>query len=177
MMFFKAVVFFCGASCIAIGPAYGLITLKDEEARQYVGDARTKFTSSNYTYEILSRSHRDAMNGRFSDATLFNPGGGNFLYLRRKDGDHRLVIDSTAGREEEPVTEAAWRQRIDNALSDDNNIPLVFLDDSRKELAVIFIGKRTNVSQRLNSDGLLEIEINVPGSTSQSGRSRRRGPF
>lgn len=151
--------------------AFALTTLTGEEARRHVGDAKAHFLSGKYTYEILGRSHRDAMYGRFSDATIFNAGGGNFLYPRRKNGDHILVIDAPDGREEEPVTEEAWRQKLANALSDDNPIPTVYLDDSGKEIAVLYIGKGTNVAAKINAGGLLQITLAVPGS---KGSGKRR---
>ncbi|MGH7198590.1 MAG: hypothetical protein ACREH5_07635, partial [Candidatus Omnitrophota bacterium] len=52
--------------------AYALTTLEGDEARRHVGDPKTHFLSGKYTFEILSRSHRDSMHGRFSDGTIFN---------------------------------------------------------------------------------------------------------
>ncbi|MGH7197485.1 MAG: hypothetical protein ACREH5_01930, partial [Candidatus Omnitrophota bacterium] len=102
---------------------------------------------------------------------IFNAGGGNFLYPRRKNGDHIIVIDAPDGREEEPVTEAIWRQKLQNALSDDNPIPYVYLDDAGKEIAVLYVGKGTNVSAKASADSLLQISLEVPGS---KGSGKRR---
>ena len=151
--------------------AHALTTLQGDEARRHVGDPKAHFLSGKYTFEILGRSHRDAMYGRFSDGTIFNAGGGNFLYPRRKNGDHIIVIDAPAGREEEPVTEDIWRQKIQNTLSDDNPIPTVYLGDAGKEIAVLYVGKGTNVSAKMNADGLLEITLDIPGA---KGSGRRR---
>ena len=152
--------------------ARALTVLKGADAVQHLGDAKTHFMGKNYTFEMLKRSHRDAMHGRFSDAVIFNAGGGLFGYLRRKDGDHRFVIDDPAGREEEPVTEDAWRRDIQNALSDDNPEPVVFLDDQGNELATVFIGRGTKIDGKLNDAGLLEVGLEVEGG--KDNRSRRR---
>ncbi|MBI4352750.1 MAG: hypothetical protein HY593_02375 [Candidatus Omnitrophica bacterium] len=155
--------------------AEALETLKGEEARSYIGDIRQRTAGGKYTYEILSRSHRDAMYGRFSDALIFNAEGGLFAYPRRKDSDHLVVIDSPEGREEEPVTEEAWRRKIQNVLSDDNSLPYVFLDDNRKEMAIVYVGKGTQVTSRINEGGLLEIGIRIEGATERgAGLGKRR---
>lgn len=164
---------FIGLTLVLSGTdAHALTTLKGDEAKSFIGDIKTHVMAGRYTYEILSRSHRDAMHGRFSDALIFNPEGGNFRYPRRKNGDHILVIDDPSGREEEPVTEDDWRRKIGNTLSDDNNIPYVFLDDSRRELAILYVGKGTEVTSKMNAQNLLEITIKVDGG--QGGRSSRR---
>ena len=155
-------------------PAFALTTLKGEEARKYIGDAKSHFLSKTYTYDVLTRSHRDPMHGRFSDGVIFNPDGGRFGSLRRKVGNHILVIDAPDGREKEPVSEEAWRRQIANVLSDDNPDPIVFLDDAQKELAVVYIGRGTNVTGQMNSDGLLQINLNVPGQDSNNTFRRHR---
>lgn len=162
------------AFCLVVSsPAFALTILKGDEAARHVGDAKAKFTSALYTYEILKRSHRDAMHGRFSDAVIFNAGGGLFSYPKRKDGEHTVIIDDPSGREEEPVTEEAWRRELDNTLSDDNREPVVFLDDQQKELAVVYIGRGTKIDAKMRGENLLEIAISVPGG--KEGRGRRRG--
>ena len=166
-IFTMAWLFVCVSS-----PAWALIALKGEDARSYLGDAKQHFLSGKYTCEILSRSHRDAMNGRFSDGVIFNAGGGLFEYPKRKDGEHILLLDSPGGREEEPVTEAYWRQKIDNTLSDDNNIPTVFLDDNHQELATAYVGSGTKLDAKILENGLLQIMIDVPGSKDHRGRRR-----
>ncbi len=154
--------------------AHALVVLKGREAEEHIGDIKRHVLAGKYTYESLSRSRRDAMHGRFSDALIFNSGGGNFLYPRRKDGDHIVVIDAPGGREEEPVTEDSWRQKIQNTLSDDNNIPYVFLDGSRAELAIVYVGKGTQLSSKMNAEGHLQIEIQVDGARDARSSSRRR---
>ncbi len=165
MSFFLS--FFCSS-------AFALTTLKGEEAVQYLGELKAHLLSGKYTYEILSRSHRDAMYGRFSDGIIFNTDGGNFLYPRRRDGNHIVVVDSPQGREEEPVTEDNWRQVIQNNLSDDNKFPYVFLDDSKKEIAILYVGKGVQISSKMNNDRLLEISLGVPGSSDRHGARGRR---
>ena len=153
--------------------AFALTVLKNQEAAQYLGDIEKHFLASPYTYEILGRSHRDAMHGRFSDGIVFNAGGGLFRYLRRKDGDHLIVLDSADGREEDPVTAEDWRKKISNSLSDDNDHPIVFLDDSGKEIAVVFIGNDVKVAGKITGDGHLQIAISVDGAREVQGRRRR----
>ena len=154
-------------------PAWALNTLKGKEAKEHIGDAKSHFVDKNYTFEILKRSHRDAMHGRFSDGVVFNPDGGLFAYPRRKDGEHKVVLDDPSGREEEPVTEEAWRKNLENALSDDNPQPTVFLDEQGKELAVAFIGTGTRIEAKMNDSGFLEISLEVEGG--KANRGRRRG--
>ncbi len=157
--------------------AFALMVLKGDEASRYVGSLKDHLMSGKYTYEILARSHRDAMHGRFSDGTLFNPDGGKFLYPRRKNGDHIIVIDSPEGREESPVTEDAWREKLQNVLEDDNTIPYVFLDDARKELAILYVGVGTQVNAKMNGQGLLQVSLTVEGAKGTASTYRRRGPF
>ena len=161
--------------CLWASQAQALGTLKGQEARDFVGDPKAHFIGHGYTAEILKRSHRDSMHGRFSDGVLFNAGGGLFTYPRRKDGDHRILLDTSDGREEEPVTEEFWRRDVENTLSDDNPEPIVFLDDQGKELAVLFIGRGTKANGKINTGGFLEIELNVDGAKEVTGRRRKIG--
>lgn len=154
-------------------PAWALKVLKGREASEHIGDAKTHFVGKGYTFEMLKRSHRDSMHGRFSDGVVFNADGGPFSYPKRKDGEHRLVLDDPAGREEEPVTEDQWRQNISNALSDDNPEPIVYLDDQGKELGVLYIGRGTKAGAKMTGDNLLEISLEVEGG--KANRGRRRG--
>ncbi len=155
-------------------PSFALTVLKQDEAKTYAGDIKTHILAGSYTFDILSRNHRDSMHGRFSDGVIFNTGGGKFLYLRRKDGDYKLVIDSPQGREKDSVNEDNWRQKIANALSDDNSFCYVFLDDNKKELAIVFVGRGTEVKGEMNGDGLLEITMVVEGARDRSTGFRRR---
>ena len=168
----KALVVFLGSILFAV-PAMALTVLKSDEARAHIGDAKQHFLSSPYTVEILTRSHRDAMHGRFSDAVLFNAGGGKMDYPKRKDGEHIVVVDAPGGREEDPVTEDLWRQKIENVLSDDNGDPIVYLDEQKQELAVVYVGRDTKVSEKILEGNLLQIEINVQGGGKEN-RGRRR---
>ena len=154
--------------------ASALTVLKQEEAKNYLGDVKAHIWSGPYTYDILLRSHRDSMHGRFSDGVIFNTAGGRFLFLRHKDGDHKIVIDSPDGREKDPVNEEEWRRKIGNALSDDNTFATVFLDDAKKELAIVFVGRGTQVIGQMNDKGLLEIVISVDGSRDRDTSFRRK---
>ena len=157
--------------------AFALTGLTGGEASQRLGDLKGHLLAGQYTYEILGRNHRDAMYGRFSDGVIFNAHGGKFLYIRRHDGDHQVVIDAPNGREEDPVTEDSWRQKIQNAISDDNNIPYVFLDDQKNEIAILYVGKGTQVTYKMNDNGLLEIALKIESLGGIRGRRRSRGPF
>ena len=173
------VVFFVSLSVGASSDAWALTVLKADEASGYLGDVRDHLLSGKYgqyTYDVLSRSHRDAMHGRFSDGVICNAKGGNFLFPRGKDGDRTIVIDAPNGREEAPVTQDAWLGKIKNTLSDDNRIPYVFFDDAKNEIAIAFVGSDTQVTWRLNDQQLLEISIKIEGSGGRSS-SRRRGAF
>jgi len=105
---------------------------------------------------------------------IFNTQGGKFLYPRRHDGDHLVVIDAPSGREEDPVTEDSWRQKIQNAISDDNGIPYVFLDDQKNEIAILYVGKGTQVTYRINPDGFLEIALKIESLGGMRGKRRSR---
>ena len=153
--------------------AFALTVLKQDEAKNYLGDVKAHILAGSYTYDILSRNHRDSMHGRFSDGVLFNPTGGKNLFLRRKDGDYKMVINSPDGREKDPVNEDNWRQRINNVLSDDNTFPTIFLDDAKKELVLVFVGRGTQVTGQMNDKGLLEISISVEGARDRSMNSKR----
>lgn len=162
-------------TCLLLTSSQGLAltAIKGEEAKTYLGDAKVRFLAGHYVYAIFSRSHRDSMNGRFSDGILFNPDGGNILFLKNKDGDRKFVVDASEGREKEPVTEDVWRQKIQNILSDDNPDPTVFLDDSKKELAVLYTGKNTEVTNQQDEKGRLKIQLLVAGGTErQNGRQK-----
>ncbi len=157
--------------------AFALTVLTGSEASQHLGDLKEHLLAGHYAYEILGRNHRDAMYGRFSDGVVFNAQGRKFLYPRRHDGDHQVVIDAPNGREEDPVTEDSWRQKIQNAISDDNNIPYVFLDDQKNEIAILYVGKGTQVTYKINQDGLLEIALKIDSLGGMRGRRRSRGQF
>ena len=152
--------------------ADALTVLQGNEAKAHLGDFKQHFLSAPYTCDILARSHRDSMHGRFSDGVVFNTDGGTFEFLKSKDGERDLVLDSPPGRQEEPVTEELWRHKIENTLSDDNNIPYVFLDDDKKELAVLFVGNGTRVGSKMTPQNLLEISLSVEGAKDHRGRRR-----
>ncbi len=152
--------------------AFALSVLKNQEAVKYLGDYEKHFLATPYAYEILGRSHRDSMHGRFSDGIIFNADGGMFQYLTRKDGEHLVVLNSPKGRQEDSVTAEDWRKKISNNLSDDNRNPYVFLDDSGKEIAVVFIGNGAKVDGKMTGEGLLEIAISVEGARETRGRRR-----
>jgi hypothetical protein len=157
---------------LVVQPAFALTVLKGPDASSYLGDPKQHFLTGPYTCNILERSHRDSMHGRFSDGVIFNTGGGPLEFLKRKDGECLVVVDSTSGREVEPVTEDYWRHKLGNTLSDDNNIPVVFLSDDKKELAVVFIGNDTKVDGKMLDNGLLQISLSVTGGKENRGRRR-----
>lgn len=159
------------AALILTAPAAALEVLDEARSRERIGDPEKHFLAGTYTYEILTRSHRDAMHGRFSDGVIFNAGGGLFDYPRRKDGNHLVRIDAPGGRQEEPVTAEEWRRKIANVISDDNPSPRVILDESGQEQAVVYLGRGTNFKARKTDDGLIEIEIAVPGGSKPRRRS------
>ncbi len=130
--FLKILFIFILGLMVMAPSAFALTVLKNQEAANILGNIKSHILSSPYTFDILSRNHRDSMHGRFSDGVLFSPGSGRLLYLRRKDGDYKIVINSPQGREKEPANEEHWRQKIDNALSDDNTSPYVFWMMRRK---------------------------------------------
>ena len=152
-------------------PAMALTVLQGTEAAQYLGDVKQHLLAGKYTCDILARSHRDAMHGRFSDGVVLNADGGLFKFLKREDGDCDVLLDAPGGREEEPVTEDYWRHKLKNALEDDNNIAYVFLDDNKKELGIAFVGNGTKVDGKMN-EGNLQVVISVPGSKDYRGRHR-----
>ncbi len=162
------------ASVLFSAPAYALTVLREGEARSFLGDKKQMLVSGNYSYNILGRSHRDSMNGRFSDAVAFAPNQGKFIFPRRKDGDRIIIFSAPDGREEPPVTEDAWRQKIENTLSDDNRDPYVFLDDNKKVLGILFVGNYTHVTSKINDRGLLEVAVVVEGF-GDNDRHHRRG--
>ncbi len=157
-------------------PAHALVHLEGNEAVDYVGDMKARFTAGGYTYEILKRSHRDAMNARFSDGVIFNRKGDRFLYRKRADGYHHIVLNDPEGREEDPVTAEphVWRP-LANALRDDHPDPHVFLDDQGNEIAVIYTGKRTFLEVETSSGGLLEFILRVPGRDRGPSAGAKRG--
>lgn len=152
--------------------AFAFSILKGREARDYVGDAKAKLTSSIYSFNILARSHRDLMHGRFSDGVLFNPGGGKMRFIVRREGECSVVFNDPNGREVEPVNEDLWRTKIKNTIEDDNRDPIVILDDQKRELAIVFVGSDTRVEAKVGDDNLLRIDLKVQGA--QGGRSMRR---
>ncbi len=162
--------------CAAATDARALTELKGNEARGFLGDAKTHLVSGNYSYDLLSRNHRDAMNGRFSDGILFCPSNGKIEFLRRRDGEVTAVFGSPNGRAMEPVSEAAWTQKLANAIADDNPNPTVYLDDAKRILGIVMTGSGTQLKASTTAEGLLKVELSVPGARGQ-GRIRRKGPF
>lgn len=155
-------------------PAYALTVLKGEEADKFIGDIKQHLLAGKYTYDILGRSRRDAMNRRFSDGVIFNSGGSKFLFLRRRDSECIVVLNAPGGREEAPVNEDSWRQKVENALSDDNDYSYLFLDDSKNELAIVRVGRGTQVSGKMTPEGFLQIELKVAGASEAGDLHSRR---
>ena len=152
--------------------AWAFQHIKGSEAKQYVGDIKSRFTNGSYSYEVLKRSHRDSMNARQSDAVIFNRQGEHFLYKKRSDGNHLIVLNDPQGRVENPVTAnpIVWNP-IANTLNDDHPHSHVFLDNNGQEIAVVFIGRKTSLKGKINENGLLELTIKVK----QVRRERSRG--
>ena len=157
-------------------PTHALVHLEGKEAVDYVGDIKGRFTAGEYSYEILERSHRDTMNARFSDGVIFNRQGDRFLYRKRTDGYHHIVLNDPEGREEDPVTAEphVWRP-LANALRDDHPDPHVFLDDEGNEMAVIYTGKSTFLEAETTSASLLEFVLRVRGRDRGRTAGARRG--
>jgi len=105
------------------------------------------------------------MNGRFSDAVIFNPQGDRINYIKRADGNHDLIINHPEGRVEDPVTPEplVWNPLF-NTLRDDHPKPNVFLSDEGEELAIVYMGRMTSVTGKME-DGLLRLRIKVSGQT------------
>jgi hypothetical protein len=153
-------------------PAWALTVLKGKDAEERIGDPKTHFIQGGHTFNVLSRSHRDAMHGRFSDGVIFNAGGGLFHFVKRKMGDVEVVLDSPEGRQTEVVTEEAWKA-LANTLSDDNDIPYLFLDEDGRELAVVYIGRGTKLQGKMEGGSLcLTLEVEDAKGSHQRGRRR-----
>lgn len=170
---FAAVLGIAAALVAAAGPAFALQHLSEKEAQDRIGDPKATLTAGGYAYEILKRSHRDSMNSRFSDAVIFSKSTNKFYYTERTDSKHRIVFGRPDGREEDPVTAdpAVWKP-IANALEDDNPFPHVFLGDDGTELAVVFVGRNTQIDAKTDEAGLLEITLHVPSAPSYGRRQR-----
>lgn len=155
-------------------PLFALQHLEADKARQYIGEPKARFTGGGYFYEVLSRSHRDAMNGRFSDAVIFTKQTDKFYYKKRTDGHHIVVLDHPKGREENPVTgnPLVWKP-IENTLNDDHPSPHVFLDEAGAELAIVYIGKKTRLKPKIDKNGLFELTIRVRTPSRQNVRLRK----
>ncbi len=143
-------------------PALALQHIQGKKALDYVGDRKARFTNGDYSYEVLKRTHRDSMNGRFSDAVIFNPQGNQFLYVKRVNGNHELIVNHKDGRVENPVSSdpLVWGPLL-NALNDDHPSPHVYLDDNGNEMAVVYIGPKTRLNAKITRDGLLWLRIKV----------------
>ena len=146
----------------AASPAFALQHLEGQKAREYLGDLKTRLTQGGYTYEILKRSHRDSMNGRFSDGVIASRVSNRFYYKGRRDSHHTVIIGDPQGREEDPITADAlvWKP-LENTLHDDHPNAHVYLDDQGNELALVFIGHKTYLGAKMNDQNLLEITIEV----------------
>ncbi len=164
------------ALCGTAQATEGLRHLVGQEAMDHVGNPKARFTGGGYTYEILKRSHRDAMNGRFSDGVILSRQTNRFYYAHRSDGDATVILGRADGREEDPVTADAivWNP-LWNAISDDNPDAHVFLDAAGNELAIIYVGHRTDVKASLTAEGLLEVEISSLYASSARAKMRSYG--
>lgn len=156
--------------------AWALTELTGDQAREFIGDAKSYMVTNHFGYNLLERSHRDAMHGRFSDGVLFVPAPARVDFLRRKDSDVHVIFNAPAGRQAYPVTDNDWVKKLSNALADDNPNPHVFLDDSRNVLGIVYTGKATRLVSAVDAQGLLDIKLTVEGAT-DAPRARRMGPF
>lgn len=160
--FFKVILILLIVIIYNASPAFAFKHMKGKEALDYVGDIKTKFTNGKYTYEVLKRTHRDSMNGRFSDAVIFNPQGDRIHYIKRRNGDHDMILNHPDGRVEDPATaETLIWNALQNTLDDDHPHPHVFFDDEGNEMAVVYIGRKTHLKGKLTSNDLLRLRITV----------------
>lgn len=135
--------------------------LKKEAAWEYIGNLKQKLISGNYTGEILLRSKPDPKHNTLSDGIIFNAGGGRNYYVRRKDGEHIIMLDVPGGREEIKVTEANF-PKFENTIHDDNDRPYVLFDQDGNEVAIVFLEWHTNIQQKFNNTG--EVIIILQGT-------------
>jgi hypothetical protein len=132
--------------------------LKKKAAWEYIGNIKQKLLSGNYTGEILLRTKPDPKYNTLSDGIIFNTNGGRNYYIKRKDGEHLIMLDVPGGRQEIMVTDANY-PKFENTMHDDNDIPYVLFDRDGNEAAIVFVEWHTRVKQKFNKGGEVIIEL------------------
>ena len=143
--------------------------LKKKKAWEYIGNLKQKLLSGNYTGEIFLRSAPDPTHNTISDGIIFNTNGGRNYYIKRRDGEHLVMLDVPGGRQEVKVTAANF-PKFENAIHDDNGTPYVLFDRDGNEAAIVFVEWHTRVKQHFNKTG--EVIVELEGA--KSVRHRRR---
>ncbi len=143
--------------------------LKKDAAWEYIGSIKDTLLSGHYTGEILLRTKTDPKYNTLSDGIIYNTNGGRNYYVKRKNGEHIILLDSPGGREEIIVTEANY-SKFENAMHDDNASPYILFDQDGNEAAIVFVEWHTRVKQKFNKTG--EVIIILKGA--QAARHRYR---
>ncbi len=143
--------------------------LRKDAAWEYIGGIKQKLFSGNYTGEILLRTKTDPKYNTLSDGIIFNTNGGRNYYIKRKDGEHTIMLDVPGGREEILVTEASF-PKFENAIHDDNDTPYVLFDRDGNEAAIVFVEWHTRIKQKFNKTG--EVIIILKGAKAARHRFR-----
>jgi hypothetical protein len=138
----------------------GRPVLERDEAEEYIKDAKEKFLSGNYGFNMYRRTKSDPKWMRYYDYAVFLPEGRKIGFITRKKGEHRIIINDPAGMKPDKVTEKIWPE-IRNTLKDDNLKPYVVFDEQGDEAAVIYIGKGTKLRQHFSENGLIRLHIKV----------------
>ncbi|MEA3305994.1 MAG: NUDIX domain-containing protein [Candidatus Omnitrophota bacterium] len=143
--------------------------LKKKEAWEYIGNIKEKLLSGNYTGEILLRSRTDPRYNTLSDGIIFNTNGGRNYYIKRKNGEHMIMLDAPGGRQEVKVTKNNFA-KFENTIHDDNDAPYVLFDCNGNEAAIVMVEWHTRVKQKFNENG--EVIIILTGAKSVYHKTR-----
>lgn len=138
------------------------------KAKDYVGEFSKKFSAGTYTVQVLSRNLASPSTQGKIDGIVFNAQSGSFRYIRRKDGDHILVLLSY---KKTPVVkiEADNAASFEQMVKENKLVPYIVLGDDGAELAIIYAPYDTRITCRQKKDKSVYLEV--------ESRLRRRNIF
>ena len=125
-----------------------------KEALTLLGDMRRHFSKRPYSVLLLERVDRQPPYLEPIDAILLNPGEGSFEKIQTRDRDHRLLLNSSAGRSGETLTPELW-QRLMLLIKMNHMVPYVFKDENGQEQMVAFVDPYNSCTASRTQKGIL----------------------
>lgn len=144
-------------SCWA-NPVFAQELITGRKARNYIGNFAKKFSAGTYTVKVLERNLPNPVTQSKVDGVVFNAQSGSFSYIRRRDGNHILVLLSYKKTAAEKIN-ADNTAEFEQTVKDNKLVPRILLDKEGAELAIVYTPAASKITSRQRKDKSVYLEI------------------